>query len=158
MDPFFHEMDLNLNEAEIHLNHYQIQSLDYFQRVKQKRGDADLLLLIPDGYKHAEFHISRYRRFLSAVHFRHSRKEDLGLLPSTLGNWKNENVIMVMSLLEEPGPSQWKQFEFVLERTLLTGKTVRLKPMGGIPVPRLIFLPRVQKKKNTREFIMMKRD
>ena len=37
----FDEKTLDLDSADLHLNHYQIQSLDFWTRVKMKRGDAD---------------------------------------------------------------------------------------------------------------------
>lgn len=41
MWPLFDREGLDLDSAELHLNHYQIQSRDFWVRVKMKRGDAD---------------------------------------------------------------------------------------------------------------------
>jgi hypothetical protein len=41
-NPHFALVDENiLNESNLHINHYMIQSFDFFSKVKMSRGDAD---------------------------------------------------------------------------------------------------------------------
>ena len=166
----FDEKTLDLDSADLHLNHYQIQSLDFWTRVKMKRGDAehsgwdhirntdyldkrdknlvpdkelsmkkkrkkpDLLLLFPpssskptDEYKWWDAH---YRHKVNKIYTVNTVPPYEDVIQHYLLLTTNR-VLVVCPAHRESVP----QMDFVMSRTLMTGRAVYPQALQGFPAP-----------------------
>jgi hypothetical protein len=165
----FDEKTLDLDSADLHLNHYQIQSLDFWTRVKMKRGDAD-----HSGWDHIrtfEYFDKRDKNLVLDKELsmkKQWKKPDLLLFFDPFGStfaselewWEAhfqdkvnkiytvhtfppyDDVIQKYLLMTNrvlvvcPAHRESVlQFNFVLSRTLLTGRSVYPQPLKGFPTP-----------------------
>lgn len=162
----FDRNTLDLDYAHLHLNHYQIQSQDFWMRVKMSRGDADhdgwdrirnldyfaqrdknlvfdselsrkkkikkpnlLVLLNPSNLQDSvQWHLE-YTDRVGKIHFVAATPAYDSLVSHYLSN---DSALVVCG----DGKNK-KQFEFVLSRTLLTGRSVFPVAMEGHPPPSL---------------------
>jgi len=163
----FEEKSLDLESAHLHLNHYQVQSQDFWTRVKMTRGDAD-----HHGWDHMRNLHYFYQRDKNLVlddellHKKLPKKPNLLLFcqpghTSKEKEWRQRygNVVGNMFFVVTDPPyhdvvthylsvhpskvlvvcpalhKNRKQLDFVLCRTLVTGKPVFPQVLKGFPAP-----------------------